>query len=314
MSKTEPTPVNRKIECPTCRSLITESNKSLICTECGTQFCDTCEGWFRGEQKRGEAPLCKTCYVAELGRLREVAECKAQMVQERLEREAQEKSVKQGMKFTLIPAGELMMGSNEYPVENHIHKVKINKPFYLGTYLITQREWKAVMGDNPSDFKGDDLPVENVSWYDVQEFIKVLNEKEEGADRYRLPSEAEWEYACRAGTTTAYSFGDGESRLNNYAWYGDSDDKTHPVGKKEPNPYGLYDIHGNVGEWVQDSWHDNYDGAPIDGSAWQSGNADRVVRGGSWLVGAWYCRSAFRAIGGPHDRNYGVGFRLLEEI
>ena len=122
------------------------------------------------------------------------------------------------------------------------------------------------MGDNPSHVKGDDLPVERVSWDDVQEFIRKLNKKE-GTDKYRLPSEAEWEYACRAGATTRYSFGDSESKLGDYAWYHEnSGDKTHPVGKKKPNPYGLYDMHGNVWERVQDERH-SYDGAPNDGSA-----------------------------------------------
>ena len=147
-----------------------------------------------------------------------------------------------GLKFTLIPAGEFYMGSEEYDEEKHVHKVRINNPFYLGTYPVTQREWKAVMRRNPSDFKGDDLPVEVVSWDNVQKFIKKLNEKE-GTGKYRLPSEAEWEYACRAGTTTRYLFGDDESELGDYAWYGEnSDGKTHPVGQKEHNPWGLYDI------------------------------------------------------------------------
>jgi formylglycine-generating enzyme required for sulfatase activity len=222
-----------------------------------------------------------------------------------------------GMK-TLIPAGEFDMGSEESDYEKPVHNVKINNPFYLGTYPVTQREWNAVMGDNPSHFKGDDLPVEQVSWDDVQEFIKELNEKE-GTDKYRLPSEAEWEYACRAGTTTRYSFGDSESELGKYAWYADnSDRKTHPVGqKKKPNPWGLYDVHGNVWEWVQDEWHDSYDGAPTptDGSAWESGDgADRVFRGGGWNDFARNCRSAIRILRVPRIRYYYIGFRILQEL
>ncbi|MEA3324727.1 MAG: formylglycine-generating enzyme family protein [Euryarchaeota archaeon] len=226
------------------------------------------------------------------------------------------------MKFTLIPAGEFMMGSEDgFDDEKPVHKVRIGKPFYLGTYPVTQAEWKAVMGNNPSHFKGDDLPVESVSWDDVQEFIKKLNEKE-GTDKYRLPSEAEWEYACRAGTNTRYSFGDSESKLGDYAWYDyNSGSKTHPVGKKKPNPGGLYDMHGNVWEWVQDRWHSNYDGAPTDGSAWESGDgAHRVLRGGSWGGNARYCRSADRRHDDPGYRNSNdpgyrrdyLGFRLLE--
>jgi formylglycine-generating enzyme required for sulfatase activity len=220
-----------------------------------------------------------------------------------------------GMKFTLIPVGEFYMGSEEYDAEKHVHKVKINNPFYLGTNPMTQREWKAVMGSNPSSFKGDDLPVERVSWDKVQEFIKKLNEIE-GTDKYRLPSEAEWEYACRAGTTTKYSFGDSEKKLGSYAWYvKNSDYKTHRVGQKKSNPGGLYDMHGNVWEWVQDEWHDGYDGAPTDGSAWESGDgAYRVFRGGSWYYRAWYCRSAFRGPVVPHYRDDNLGFRLLREL
>ena len=256
--------------------------------------------------------------------------------------EEPEKIAKQGnsigMKFTLIPADEFYMGSGEYDVGNPVHKVKINNPFYLGTYPVTQREWKVVMDDNPSHFKGDDLPVERVSWEDVQEFIKKLNE-EEGIDKYRLPSEAEWEYAARAGTTTRYSFDNSESKLGDYGWYAensgsrspkkgdyfgyDKDDmfenrwkgKTHSVGQKKPNPWGLYDMHGNVWEWVQDGWHDSYDGAPTDGSAWESGDgADRVFRGGGWNDEARFCRSDLRNYGALRARGYVLGFRLLQEV
>ena len=218
-----------------------------------------------------------------------------------------------GMNFVRIPADEFMMGSEEADDEKPVHKVKISKPFYLGTYPVTQAEWKEVMGNNPSQFKGDDLPVEKVSWDDVQEFIEKLNEKE-GTDKYRLPSEAEWEYACRAGTTTRYSFGDSESKLGDYAWYDDnSGSKTHPVGLKLPNRWGLYDMHGNVWEWTQDKWHRDYDGAPTDGSAGESGDgANRVLRGGSWGSSARGCRSASRYRVGPGYRRFILGFRLLE--
>jgi formylglycine-generating enzyme required for sulfatase activity len=220
-----------------------------------------------------------------------------------------------GMKFSLIPAGEFYMGSEESDDEKPVHKVKIHNPLYLGTYPVTQREWEAVMGDKPSGFKGDDLPVGGVSWDDVQEFIKMLNEKE-GTNKYRLPSEAEWEYACRAGTTTRYSFGDLESKLGDYAWYDDnSDDKTHPVGQKEHNPWGLYDMHGNVWEWVQDEYHDSYDGAPTDGSAWEVGDgAYRVARGGGWSRNARGCRSAVRDPNDPRYRGGDLGFRILREL
>jgi len=223
-----------------------------------------------------------------------------------------------GMEFVLIPAGAFEMGSPSdedggYSNEGPVHHVKIEKAFHMGRYEVTQKQWRAIMGDNPSHFKGDDLPVETVSWDDVQEFIKKLNEKE-GTDKYRLPSEAEWEYACRAGTTTRYSFGDSESKLGYYAWYTDnSDKKTHPVGQKKPNSWGLYDMYGNVREWVLDSWHDSYDGAPADGSAWEGDGATRVIRGGGWGDGAGTCRSACRYHGLPRGRFEDLGFRLLKE-
>ncbi|AKB23787.1 serine/threonine kinase [Methanosarcina sp. MTP4] len=223
------------------------------------------------------------------------------------------------MEFVRISAGDFMMGSpdgedgrrdNEGPV----HKVTIKNLFYLGKYPVTQKQWKKVMGNNPSRFKGDTLPVESVSWNDVQEFIKKLN-KMEGTDKYRLPSEAEWEYACRAGTTTNFYFGDDESKLGDYAWYtGNSGGKIHPVGEKNHNSWNLYDMHGNVWEWVQDRWHDNYEGAPSDGSAWENGNGSyRVVRGGGWHYGSMNCRSAIRNGLDLDNRDNNVGFRLLRK-
>jgi uncharacterized repeat protein (TIGR01451 family) len=224
-----------------------------------------------------------------------------------------------GMEFVTIPAGEFEMGSpsdEEGRKENEgpVHHVNIEKAFHMGKYEVTQKQWRAIMGDNPSWFMGgDSLPVEWVSWNEVQEFIKKLNEKE-GTDKYRLPSEAEWEYACRAGTITRYSFGDSESKLGDYAWYSDnSDKKTHPVGQKKPNSWGLYDMHGNVWEWVQDSWHDGYNGAPADGSAWEGDGADRVIRGGCWHDFARSCRSANRVHVGPGLSYRDLGFRLLKE-
>jgi formylglycine-generating enzyme required for sulfatase activity len=217
-----------------------------------------------------------------------------------------------GMEFVLIPAGEFDMGSPSYSDEGPVHNVNIAKAFYMGKYEVTQQQWRAIMGDNPSWFKGDYLPVENVSWDDVHDFIRKLNEKE-GTDKYRLPSEAEWEYACRAGTTTRYSFGDDESELGDYAWYRyNSGSQTHPVGQKKANPYGLYDMHGNVWEWVLDSGHSNYNGAPTDGSAWENrDDAGRVVRGGCWRSNG--CRSALSGGFTQGSRYDGLGFRLLKE-
>ncbi|TFH42043.1 MAG: formylglycine-generating enzyme family protein [ANME-2 cluster archaeon] len=224
-----------------------------------------------------------------------------------------------GMEFVLIPAGEFKMGSpsseeGRNDREGPVHTVTIEKAYYLGKYEVTQKEWREVMGSNPSNFKGDDLPVEYVSWNDAQEFVKKLNEKE-GTNKYRLPSEAEWEYAVRAGTTTRYSFGDDETDLGNYAWYSsNSGSNTHPVGQKQPNAFGLYDMHGNVWEWVQDLYHSDYDGAPTEGSARESGvGSDRVFRCGGWSFSARDCRSAVRRSFVPGNHLDGLGFRLLQE-
>ena len=224
-----------------------------------------------------------------------------------------------GMEFVLIPAGEFEMGSpsneeDRNSDEGPVHRVTISNDFYMGKYEVTQKQWVEVMGSNPSNFKGDNLPVENVSWDDVQEFVKKLNAKE-GTDKYRLPSEAEWEYACRAGTTTKYCFGDSESKLGEYAWY-DCCRSTLPVGRKKPNQWGLYDMHGNVCELVQDKWHDSYEGAPVDGSVWEDGIASYSIgRGGSSLnynIGM-SCRSADRGIRDSGGRYRDLGFRLLQE-
>lgn len=225
-----------------------------------------------------------------------------------------------GMEFVLIPAGEFMMGSpsgenGRSNDESPIHKVIIEYSFYMGKYPVTQKQWEKVMGNNPSKFKGEDRPVESVSCEDVHEFVKKLNEKE-GANKYRLPSEAEWEYACRAGKQTRYSFGDDEPKLGDYAWYSNnSEAKTHPVGKKKPNSWELYDMQGNVWEWVQDKWHGNYEGAPSDDSVWENEvGSDRIGRGGSWHNDAGLCRSAYRGRLYPESCGSNLGFRLLRKL
>jgi len=207
------------------------------------------------------------------------------------------------------PTGE------EDPDEWPVHSVTIERAYYLGKYEVTQEQWSEVMGSNPSYFKGENRPVEKVSWNDIQEFIKKLNEIE-STNKYRLPSEAEWEYAAQAGTTTRYSFSNDDSDLGDYAWYdSNSGSETHSVGQKQPNPWDLYDIHGNVWEWVQDRYHSSYDGAPTDGSAWENGSGSiRVLRGGCWAYGARGCRSAYRGSSDPVHRNGNIGFRLLQEV
>ena len=217
-----------------------------------------------------------------------------------------------GMEFVLIPAGEFVMGTNcpdDDPFteanefencarkeEHPAHRVVIKEPFYMGKYEVTQEEWYRVMGNNPAHFKTEKVgmgsrrhPVEKISWNDAQAFVSNLNVAVETHGRaslqFRLPSEAEWEYAARAGTSTAYSFGDDPNQLGDYAWFDDnSNDTTHPVGEKLPNPFGLYDMHGNVWEWVADTGHDNYTGAPTDGSVWGSLGDEKakILRGGSW--------------------------------
>ena len=222
-----------------------------------------------------------------------------------------------GMEFVYVPGGCFQMGSNDGDSdEKPVHEVCL-QGFWMGKYEVTQAQWQAVMGRNPSSFKGADRPVETVSWNDAQAFLKKLNAASVGALhvtplQFRLPSEAEWEYAARAGTQTAYSFGDDPNQLGKYAWYGyenNAGKQTHPVGQKQPNAFGLYDMHGNVWEWVADTWHVNYNGAPTDGSAW-SGGSNRVLRGGSWYRGPRLVRSADRSYSDPAGRGGDFGFRV----
>lgn len=228
-----------------------------------------------------------------------------------------------GMEFVLIPAGEYQMGSPSYEGKvfdsnSPVHNVTIKKPFYMSKYEVTQKEWAEIMGSNPSYFKGDDLPVDSVLWPEAQKFILKLNikEKVKDSEKYRLPTEAEWEYACRAGTTTRFSFGDENQDLMEYGWSAyDANETSHPVGLKRPNPWGLYDMHGNVWELTQDSWHSNYTDAPSDGSAWSEENPTVFVgRGGSWLDGPNLCTSSFRGSNSVDARVSCLGFRLVKDV
>ncbi|BAG05403.1 bifunctional serine/threonine-protein kinase/formylglycine-generating enzyme family protein [Microcystis aeruginosa] len=215
-----------------------------------------------------------------------------------------------------LPGGKFMMGSpdsdpdardNEKPQ----HQVQVNS-FAIGKYPVTQAQYEAVMGNNPSLFQNNPQnPVEKVSWNDAQAFCQKLSQIT--GKTYRLPTEAEWEYACRAGTTTRYYFGDDANQLGDYAWHnGNSQDKTHPVGQKRPNAWGLYDMSGNVWEWCEDNWHDNYIGAPKDGSAWLTNDNDyQILRGGSWYDDPYFCRSAYRDFLYRRVNDYYFGFRVV---
>jgi formylglycine-generating enzyme required for sulfatase activity/Tfp pilus assembly protein PilF len=222
------------------------------------------------------------------------------------------------LELVLIPAGEFMMGSPDSdkdaaPNEKPQHRVRITKPFYLGKYLVTQEQWEAVMGSNPSQLKGPKNPVEKVSWEDCQQFLGKLNAKSAvGGGKFQLPSEAQWEYACRAGSTTKYCFGDDESKLGEYAWYNAKSGNT-PVGEKKPNAWGLYDVHGNVWEWCQDWWKDGYyKESPVDDPRGPTGGSRRVLRGGGWHLVARDCRSALRGWSLPGIRSYDLGFRVCQ--
>jgi formylglycine-generating enzyme required for sulfatase activity len=211
--------------------------------------------------------------------------------------------------MVVVPTGSFTMGSSDYSDEKPPHIVSIQS-FAIGRTEVTQGQWKAVMGSNPSRFNtcGDDCPVEQVSWNDAQSFAQKLSQMT--GKNYRLPSEAEWEYACEAGSNREYCGGD---EVNAVAWYASNGgSKTHVVAGKQVNAFGLYDMSGNVWEWVEDVWHSNYNGAPTDGSAWTSGGdqAQRVQRGGSYGFSPDVLRSAMRIWDRPGNRSANLGFRI----
>jgi len=220
-----------------------------------------------------------------------------------------------------ISPGTFEMGSPPEEVgrlrdEGPIHTVTISDPFLLATTPITQAQYAAVIGNNPSAFKSEDHPVECVSWDDAMRFCEKISERMDY--ELTLPTEAQWEYACRAGSQTRYYFGDDERNLGDYAWYGEnSGGETHPVGQKKPNAWGLYDMYGNVWEWCRDNWHGDYKGAPTDGSTWEDAEgraSGRVVRGGSGGSTGRSCQSAYRYYGAPSIRRSGLGFRIIAPI
>lgn len=217
-----------------------------------------------------------------------------------------------GIEFVYIPAGSFMMGSNNgWDYEKPVHKVTIGKGFYMGKYEVTQAQWQQIMERDP-DSDCDQCPVGAVSWNNAQNFIRKLNAMNDGYV-YKLPTEAEWEYACRAGTTS-----DSVSNLDSIAWYRENSGNlgTHPVGQKQPNALGLYDMLGNVWELCEDVWHSDYKGAPTDGSAWLSGGDSkyRVWRGGSRLMDSYFLSYTYRCGQVPGSRNCGdrfFGLRLV---
>jgi formylglycine-generating enzyme required for sulfatase activity len=226
-----------------------------------------------------------------------------------------------GLRMRMISAGQFQMGSDS------VHRVRITKPFLLGTFLVTQEEYARVMdGATPSHFKGDTRrPVEQVSWLDAIHFCNRLSEIErrtpyyhvdnehveiQDGDGYRLPTEAQWEYACRAGSSGNWCFGDDETQLTRFAWYHEnSRNKTHAVGQKEPNDWGLHDMHGNVWEWCWD-WYGEYPAEEVSDPVGPEQASYRVIRGGGWDLSAEGCRSAFRDRDSPGNRYLSLGFRV----
>lgn len=244
---------------------------------------------------------------------------------------ASEHFLPDGMEFVTIPAGSFMMGSPSSESgrgnDEKRHLVTVSS-FELMTTEVTQGMWEEVMGHSIQELRdranpdwplrgvGDNYPVYYVSWEDCQEFISMLSDLNDGYS-YRLPTEAEWEYAARAGTTTRYYWGEdpNETQIGNYAWYDDnSNSRTHPVGQKLPNAWGLHDMSGNVWEWCEDVFTSNYDNCPTDGSAYTGSGSDRVLRGDSWSSFARGCRPANRGYYGPGYRFDILGFRVARSL
>jgi formylglycine-generating enzyme required for sulfatase activity len=219
------------------------------------------------------------------------------------------------LEMVWIPAGTFMMGSPDDEQdrsggEGPQHQVTLTQGFYMGIYEVTQAQWEAVMGNNPSVYSGANRPVEDVSWDDAQAFIAELNTLT--GLTFRLPTEAEWEYACRAGTTTRFYWGDDPSynEIDDYAWYRDNTDATHDVGLKLPNAWGLYDMSGNVWEWCAD-WKGFYPSGSVTDPTGPSSGSERVYRGGSWDYDPQYCRSASRLNDPPDFSINALGFRVV---
>ena len=208
-----------------------------------------------------------------------------------------------------VEGSSFQMGSNDYDNEKPIHSVTLSS-FSIGKYEVTQALWRSVMGKNPSNFKGDNLPVEQVSWDDIQRFLQKLNAKT--GKNYRLPTEAEWEYAARGGNkSNSFKFS-GSNTVGDVAWYGsNSDSKTHTVGGKTANELGIYDMSGNVWEWCSDRYDENYyKNSPSQNPKGATSGSSRVLRGGSWYTYAYNCRVANRLLNDPSIRDNLFGFRV----
>jgi formylglycine-generating enzyme required for sulfatase activity len=229
-----------------------------------------------------------------------------------------------GMKLALIPPGQFLMGSPEFEEGRQsnemLHQVRITKPFYLGVYEVTQEEYNLVVGSNPSYFKGGKRPVELVSWEQAVEFCRKLSAKE--GQEYRLPTEAEWEYACRAGTITPFSFGtkldwDQANCIGNGPLFitGPSKRETVRVGSYQPNGFGLCDMHGNVWEWCADLFDEKYFAAsPVDDPPGPTEGSFRVFRGSAWDSNAWECRTAVRDHSSDSWTFFNLGFRVARAV
>ena len=236
------------------------------------------------------------------------------------ERRRQQEWERPGLVMVRVEGGSFTMGCKSgrdgdcWPQEEPAHRVRVES-FEIGKYEVTQEIWEVVMGDNPSHFGGcPECPVDSVSWEDAQVFLRKLNDLT--GERYRLPTEAEWEYAARGGRQSrGYRYAGGND-LGSVGWYEDnSGDRIHPVGQKRANELGLHDMSGNIQEWVQSCWNNNYQGAPTDGRAWERGDCShRVARGGSWGGEPAYLRSAFRSRRSTGYRNANFGFRIARTL
>lgn len=282
------------------------------------------------DQKERELITNKTSLTTQLGGLAsrglqiadKLAEQNAKTVKQFIDEQYLTNSL--GMKFRLIPAGTFIMGSPETEEDREDnedqHEVTISRAFWMGVHEVTQKQYEKVMGANPSWFQGNNVkadssnhPVETVSWDDTVQFCNRLSElpQEKKAERvYRLPTEAEWEYACRAGSMAAYCFGDDSELLANYAFFWElSEDQTHPVGQKMPNAWGLYDMHGNVWEWCSD-WYGEYPKRAVSDPTGPAKGSSRVCRGSCWDDIAAGCRSAYRGKTDPSNHDISIGFRV----